>query len=140
MLAFCKRVPPVMQKGLMSSPHGREYYALFPNFFLIGTPTHHFSHTIMPISARKSRGVIRIYWVGDDASASERFGREFSMAMARDVHCEDRAVIAAGQRGLNRGALRQLHFPAHEILLRPLMHYCDARVQAYQDECAGAGA
>src|SRR3546814_20521179 len=86
MLAFGKLVPTLMQKGLMSSPHGREYYALFPNFFLIGTPTQHFSHTIMPISARKSRGVIRIHWVGAEASASERFGREFSMASARAVH------------------------------------------------------
>src|SRR3546814_19764572 len=94
----------------------------------------------MPISARKSRGGSRIYWVGDDASASERFGREFSMAMARDVHCEDRAVIEAGQQGLNSGALRHIHFQEHEILLRLLMHHVDARVQAYTAECEEAAA
>src|SRR3546814_17359039 len=37
MLAFGKLVPTLMQTGLMSSPHGRESYALFHNFFLIGT-------------------------------------------------------------------------------------------------------
>src|SRR3546814_13927195 len=36
MPAFGKLVPTLLQKGMMSSPHGREYYALFPNFFLIG--------------------------------------------------------------------------------------------------------
>ncbi len=140
MLAFGKLVPTLMQKGLMSSPHGREYYALFPNFFLIGTPTQHFSHVVMPISARKSRGVIRIYWVGDDGSASERFGREFSMAMARDVHSEDRAVIEAGQRGLNSGALEYVHFQKNEVLLRHLMYHVDQRVQAYKQEIAGGAA
>lgn len=139
-LAFGKLIPSLMQKGLMTSPHGREYYALFPNFFLIGTPTQHFSHVVMPISARKSRGVIRIYWVGNDSSASERFGREFSMAMARDVHSEDRAVIEAGQRGLNSGALEFIHFQKNEVLLRHLMHHVDQRVQAYKAEIAGGAA
>jgi phenylpropionate dioxygenase-like ring-hydroxylating dioxygenase large terminal subunit len=131
-LAFGRLVPKLMEKGLMNSPHGREYYALFPNFFLIGNPVQHFSHTVMPISARKSRGVFRIYWVGADDSASERFGREFSMANLRDVHSEDRAVIEAGQRGLNSGALEYIHFQEQEVLLRHLMYHVNEKVQAYQ--------
>jgi hypothetical protein len=85
-LAFDKLMPTLMQRGMMNTAHARDYYVLFPNFFLIGTPTQHFTHYVMPISARKSRGVIHLYWVGDDMSASERFGRKFSMAMVRDVH------------------------------------------------------
>lgn len=139
-LAFSKLVPSLMQKDLMSSPYGREYFALFPNFFLIGTPTLHFSHVVMPISARKSRGVIRIYWVDNDSSASERFGREFSMVTGRDVHCEDRAVIEAGQRGLHSGALEHIHFQKNEVLLRHLMHHVDTRVQAYKKEIAEGAA
>jgi phenylpropionate dioxygenase-like ring-hydroxylating dioxygenase large terminal subunit len=131
-LAFGRLVPKLMEKGLMNSPYGREYYALFPNFFLIGNPVQHFSHTVMPISARKSRGVFRIYWVGADDSASERFGREFSMANLRDVHSEDRAVIEAGQRGLNSGALEYIHFQEQEVLLRHLMYHVNEKVQAYQ--------
>jgi phenylpropionate dioxygenase-like ring-hydroxylating dioxygenase large terminal subunit len=131
-LAFGRLVPKLMEKGLMNSPYGREYYALFPNFFLIGNPVQHFSHTVMPISARKSRGVFRIYWVGADDSASERFGREFSMANLRDVHSEDRAVIEAGQRGLNSGALEYIHFQEQEVLLRHLMYHVKEKVQAYQ--------
>jgi len=133
-LAFGKLVPALMQRGMMNTEHARDYYALFPNFFLIGTPTQHFTHYVIPINARKSRGVIRIYWVGDDMNASERFGREFSMAMARDVHSEDRAVIEAGQRGLNSGALKHIHFQSQEVLLRHLMHNVDAKVQAYKAE------
>jgi Ring hydroxylating alpha subunit (catalytic domain) len=97
-----------------------------------------FRRTWLNIGARKSRGVIRIYWVGDDMNASERFGREFSMAMARDVHSEDRAVIEAGQRGLNSGALKHIHFQSQEVLLRHLMHHVNAKVQAYQAELASA--
>jgi phenylpropionate dioxygenase-like ring-hydroxylating dioxygenase large terminal subunit len=138
-LAFGKLVPALIQRGMMNSAHGRDYYALFPNFFLIGTPTQHFSHYVMPISARKSRGVIRLYWVGDDMNASERFGREFSMAMARDVHSEDRAVIEAGQRGLNSGALEHIHLQSQEVLLRHFIHNVDAKVRAYKAELASAG-
>jgi phenylpropionate dioxygenase-like ring-hydroxylating dioxygenase large terminal subunit len=136
-LAFGKLIPALMQRGMMNSEYAREYYALFPNFFLIGTPTQHFAHFVMPINARKSRGVIRIYWVGDDMNASECFGREFSMANARDVHSEDRALIEAGQRGLNSGALEYLHFQSQEVLLRHLMHHVDAKVQAYKKEKIG---
>ena len=138
-LAFGKLVPALMQRGMMNTAHGRDYYALFPNFFLIGTPTQHFSHVVMPINARKSRGVFRLYWVGDDLNASERFGREFSMAMARDVHSEDRAVIEAGQRGLNSGALKHIHLQSQEVLLRHFMHHVDAKVQAFRAERARAG-
>ena len=137
LLAFGRLVPAMMEKGLMDSPHGRDYYALFPNFFLIGNPVQHFSHTVVPINARKSRGVFRIYWVGDDANASERFGREFSMVNLRDVHSEDRAVIEAGQRGLTSGALEYIHFQEQEVLLRHLMYHVDARVEAYKAEQAG---
>lgn len=137
-LAFGRLVAALRHRGMMNSAHGRDYYALFPNFFLIGTPTQHFSHYVMPISARKSRGVVRLYWVGDDMNASERFGREFSMAMARDVHSEDRAVIEAGQRGLNSGALKHIHLQSQEILIRHLMHNVNAKVRAYQaDPSAG---
>ena len=139
-LAFGKLAAILMEKGLMSSPYGREYYALFPNFFMIGNPVQHFSHTVMPIGARKSRGTFRIYWVGPDGSASERFAREFSMANLRDVHSEDRAVIEAGQRGLNSGALTHIHFQQQEILLRHLMYHVDAKVQVYQTEQRGTTA
>jgi phenylpropionate dioxygenase-like ring-hydroxylating dioxygenase large terminal subunit len=136
-LAFGRLVPRLMEKGLMNSAYGREYYALFPNFFLIGNPVQHFSHTVMPISARKSRGAFRIYWVGADASASERFGREFSMVNLRDVHAEDRAVIEAGQRGLNSGALEYVHFQQQEVLLRHLMYHVNEKVEAYTAERSG---
>lgn len=135
--AFGKLVPALMQKGAMQHPFGRAYWATFPNLFMIGTPTQPFVHFVMPISARKSRGVIRIYWIGEDENASERFGREFSVAMARDVHCEDRAIIEAGQRGLASGALEYVHFQSQEVLLRHLMVNVDNKVQEYLAEQAG---
>lgn len=134
MLGFGKAYESAGRRDLLNSPHLRDYYALFPNFFMLGTPTTHFSHTVYPLDAHKSRGVIRLYWVGADATASERFSREFSMATALDIHSEDRGVIEAGQRGLNSGALEYIHFQSQEVLCRHLFNQVDAKVQAYKQE------
>jgi phenylpropionate dioxygenase-like ring-hydroxylating dioxygenase large terminal subunit len=123
-----------------TSPDNREYFALFPNFFLLGTPSQHFSHTVYPISATRSRGVIRLYWIGEDDSATKRFAREFSMATALDIHSEDRAVIEAGQRGLCSGALKHMHFQSREVLCRHLFNSVDQLVQAYKAERDVTGA
>lgn len=131
MLGFGKLYEAAVRQGFLSSPHTKDYFALFPNFFMFGAPTTHFSHTVMPISAQKSRGVIRLYWIGSDSSASERFAREFSMTTALDIHSEDRAVIEAGQRGLNSGALEHIHFQSQEVLCRHFFNQVDSRVQAY---------
>ncbi|MDE2300978.1 MAG: aromatic ring-hydroxylating dioxygenase subunit alpha [Sphingomonadales bacterium] len=128
-----------MEKGLMPNPTNREYYALFPNFFLFGSPTQHFSHTVYPLSARRSRGVIRIYWVGPAQSASEMLAREYSFLVVRDVHSEDVGVIRAGQRGLNSGVLEHLHFQAMEGLCRHLFNVSNAMVEEYRREAAGTG-
>ena len=125
-----------MKRGIVGGPNDREYFALFPNFFLLGTPAPHFSHTVFPLGPTKSRGVIRLYWVGADASASERFGREYVMASARDIHSEDRAVIAAGQRGLSSGALSHIHFQTQESLCRHLWNGVRDAVEAYRVERA----
>jgi phenylpropionate dioxygenase-like ring-hydroxylating dioxygenase large terminal subunit len=87
---------------------------------------------VWPVAAGKSRGVIRLYWIGEDDSASKRFAREYLMATARDIHAEDRAVIEAGQCGLNSGALEHIHFQSQEVLCRHLFESVDERVRAYQ--------
>jgi phenylpropionate dioxygenase-like ring-hydroxylating dioxygenase large terminal subunit len=123
-----------------NDPDNREYFALFPNFFLLGSPGQHFSHTVYPISATRSRGVIRLWWIGEDDSATKRFVREYSMATALDIHSEDRAVIEAGQRGLSSGALKHIHFQSREVLCRHLYNAVDQMVQAYKAERDLAGA
>ena len=126
--------------GLAPSRLDKQYFALFPNVFLFGSPGTHFSHTVFPISATRSRGVIRLYWIGDDDSASKRFAREYGMATALDIHSEDRAVIEAGQRGLNSGALQHIHLQSQEVLLRHLFHAVDQAVEAYKAELVQSGA
>ena len=133
-LAFAKAVASATADGVVVSQDAKEYFALFPNFFLLGSPVQHFSHVVMPISATRSRGVIRIYWIGEDESASERFAREYLMATARDVHCEDRDVIVAGQRGLGRGFLKHIHFQTQEVLCRHLYKNVEAMVRTYLAE------
>jgi phenylpropionate dioxygenase-like ring-hydroxylating dioxygenase large terminal subunit len=118
--------------GFAQAPNNREYFGIFPNFFMLGSPTTHFSHVVYPISATRSRGVIRIYWIGEDDSAIKRFVREYTMATARDVHSEDRAVIEAGQRGLSSGALSHIHFMSQEVLCRHLFHSVNTMVEAYK--------
>lgn len=123
-----------MKAGIVGGLNSREYFALFPSFFILGTPFPHFSHVVYPISATRSRGVIRLYWVGEDSCASERFGREYVLTTARDVHAEDRAVIAAGQRGLSSGALTHVHFQTQEALCRHLYVEVKKAVEAWQSE------
>ncbi|MCB2072739.1 MAG: aromatic ring-hydroxylating dioxygenase subunit alpha [Novosphingobium sp.] len=127
------------EKGLMPDPTNREYYAVFPGFFIFGSPTQHFSHVVYPISATRSRGVIRLYWVGDWETASDRFAREYCLAIAREVHVEDVNVIKAGQRGLNSGALEHIHFQALEGLCRHLYLVSNGIVEAYKAEQEAAG-
>lgn len=136
--AFGKGFQFTAEAGFAQAPNNREYFALFPNFFLLGSPGQHFSHTVFPLSATRSRGVIRLYWIGEDDSASKRFAREYAMASAKDIHSEDRAVIEAGQRGLSSGALQHIHFQSQEVLCRHLMHAVDQAVEAYKAERAGA--
>jgi phenylpropionate dioxygenase-like ring-hydroxylating dioxygenase large terminal subunit len=136
-LAMGKAIQAGTRREVIGGPNDREYFALFPNFFILGTPAPHFSHVVYPLGPTRSRGVIRLYWVGEDADASERFAREYVMATARDVHTEDRAVIAAGQRGLSSGTLTHIHFQTQEALCRHLYNGVRDAVEAY---CAEIGA
>jgi len=138
-IAFGKAAQFAAVEGLLNNPLGKEYLAVFPNFFILGSPISPFSHCVMPIGPTRSRGVIRLYWNGEDDSASRRFAREYSMATALDIHSEDRAVIEAGQRGLSSGALECIHFQEHEVLCRHLMHAVEQRVRSYQQNRSVAG-
>lgn len=135
--AFGKAYEFIAADGFLNAPHNSDYFALFPNFFLFGSPAQHFSHTVMPVSAGRSRGVIRVYWIGPDDSASKRFAREYSLATILDIHSEDRAVIEAGHKGLSSGALEHIHFQSQEVLCRHFMHMVNKMVQTYK---ASAGA
>lgn len=136
--ASMKGIPALMRRGLLDLPHGRDYLAFFPNLFVIGTPTQPFSHTVYPIAANRSRGVVRVYWSGEDADASETFAREYSLGQIRDIHAEDIDMIERGQRGLESGALRHIHFQQMEALCRHLFNEVDARVRDYARETGEA--
>jgi phenylpropionate dioxygenase-like ring-hydroxylating dioxygenase large terminal subunit len=123
--------------GLLDSPYAREYLALFPSLFLLCNAGNHFLHNVYPLGPEKSRGVIRLYWVGADETAGVRYSREFTMATTRDVHSEDVNVIEAGQRGIASGALEHIHFQEKEILCRHLAKVVEESVEAYRAEMAG---
>ena len=133
---FMRGMPRLMADGLTDLPYPREYFALFPNLFLLCNPGQHFLHTVLPLGPERSRGVIRLYWVGDDETASTRYFREASMQTARDVHSEDVDIIRAGQRGLSSGALEHIHFQEKEILCRHLIKVVVEKVEAMQTETA----
>lgn len=130
-IALMKQLEGAMSRQL---EFNMDYLVLFPNFFIFGMAIQHFSHVVYPVSATKSRGVVRLYWVGDDVNASERFAREYAACTTLDIHSEDREVIEAGQRGISSGALSHIHFQAQEVLLRHLYHEVDAAVSSYQAE------
>ena len=127
-----------MEQGIIGGPHDRTYFAVFPSLFVIGTPIQHFSHEVFPISATKSRGVFRVYWVGEDDSATKRYAREYAMASLRDIHTEDVNIITRAQKGLLSGAIKNIHFMSMEGLCRHLYQQVAAQVADYQRECATA--
>ena len=128
-----------MEQGLLGGPHERRYLAIFPSFFIIGTPTQHFSHKVYPISATRSRGVFRVYWVGEDDSSSKRYVREYSLATIRDIHTEDVNIINRAQKGLLSGAIKNIHFMSMEGLCRHLIQQVIASVEEWQAERQSAG-
>jgi phenylpropionate dioxygenase-like ring-hydroxylating dioxygenase large terminal subunit len=138
MLMATRGAARLMKDGIMGHPYERDYFALFPNLFLLGSSGNHFLHNVYPLAANRSRGVIRLYWVGDDETASTRYAREAIMATTRDVHSEDVAVIEAGQRGLSSGAIEHIHFMEKEILCRHLIKVVEEKVESYRAEIADA--
>jgi phenylpropionate dioxygenase-like ring-hydroxylating dioxygenase large terminal subunit len=138
--AFGKMARLAMSNGFANSAQARQYYAIFPNTFLLGSPTQPFSHTVIPLAANRSRGIVRIYWIGKDDSASKRFAREYAMATILDIHAEDRSVIEAGHRGLSSGAIDHIHFQSQEVLCRHLFQSVDQIVKAYKADDASPGA
>jgi len=131
--AYGKTAQSVMEDGV-SMADAKEYYGIFPNLFLFGNPMTPFVQHIVPLAHNKTRSVIRLYWIGDDNSASKRFARESAMATALDIHSEDRAVIERGQMGLASGALSHIHFQSQEVLCRHLYNEVTTRVEAYKAE------
>ena len=128
-----------MEQGIIGGPNDRTYFAIFPSFFIIGTPIQHFSHKVMPISATKSRGVFRVYWVGEDDSATKRYAREYALCAIRDIHTEDVNIINRAQKGLLSGAIRNIHFMSMEGLCRHLYQQVVASVEEWKAEQAAMG-
>ncbi|MDR2857816.1 MAG: aromatic ring-hydroxylating dioxygenase subunit alpha [Novosphingobium sp.] len=130
-----------VEQGVIGGPNDRTYFALFPNFFIIGTPIQHFSHVVYPLSATRSRGVFRVYWVGEDDSAATRYAREYTLCAIRDVHTEDVNIIRRAQKGLSSGALKHIHFMSMEGLCRHLYQQVVEQVEAWETEqqLEGAG-
>ncbi len=131
MTGYMRGAARMAADGILNHPESRNYFALFPNFFLFGSPGQHFLHTVLPMGPEKSRGVIRIYWIGEDENASTRYAREAAVATVRDIHSEDVAVITAGQRGLSSGALEHIHFQEQEVLCRHLISVVESKVKAF---------
>jgi phenylpropionate dioxygenase-like ring-hydroxylating dioxygenase large terminal subunit len=138
LLPMMRMMPRLARDGLANSADARNYFALFPNLFLLGSPGNHFLHTVMPISATKSRGTVRLYWVGEDETAGVRYAREATMATTRDIHAEDVSIIERGQRGLSSGAIEHIHFQEKEVLCRHLIEVVVEMVEEYRAESAAA--
>ncbi len=116
--------------------HADRYLSIFPNLFVRHALTMPFTHDLRPLSPTRSRGIVRIYWVGDDANASMRFAREFGVISMIDVLAEDRNIVEEGQAGLSSGALEHIHFQHHEAMCRHLYKGVNDMVEAHLAERA----
>jgi phenylpropionate dioxygenase-like ring-hydroxylating dioxygenase large terminal subunit len=114
-------------------------FKLFPCLHVVGLPpAQQFTHTHWPLGPDRTRSVVRMYWAEEADSASTAFFRELAAMSIRDVLAEDRLAVEAGQRGLAMGALDQVRFQDHEILLRHQYETVQAKVAEYLAERAEA--
>lgn len=109
-------------------------FKLFPCFHVVGLPPNQYTHTMMPLGPGRTRGTIRMYWTQKADCASRLFSREMAFASVRDVLCEDRLAVEAGQRGISKGAIDKVYFQDHEVLLRHLYETVREVVTDYASE------
>ncbi|MDR2856768.1 MAG: aromatic ring-hydroxylating dioxygenase subunit alpha [Novosphingobium sp.] len=110
-------------------------FKLFPAFHIVSLPPgQQFSHTHYPLGPDRTRGVVRLYWTKKPDSASRLFAQEMGAMSIRDVLSEDRFAVQSGQRGLNSGAVEQVRFQDHEMLLRHLYETVQEQVADYLAE------
>jgi phenylpropionate dioxygenase-like ring-hydroxylating dioxygenase large terminal subunit len=126
--------------GLLGRPYSSDYFIFFPNLYVFGNPTMHFTHLVTPLSAGRCRGVFRFYWTGEARTASERLAREMATAFGREIHAEDFETIKSAQRGLSSGAIKHVNFQKHEVLCRHLGRTVTDMVEAYRAEQEAIGA
>ena len=88
------------------------------------------------VGPTRTRGTIRMYWTEQTDCASRAFAREMAFVTIRDVLCEDRLAVEAGQRGISRGAIDKVYFQDHEILLRHLYMTVQDKVASFVDDQA----
>jgi phenylpropionate dioxygenase-like ring-hydroxylating dioxygenase large terminal subunit len=120
-------------------PFPKTDFKLFPCLHVVGLPPGtQYTHTMMPLGPDRTRGTIRMYWTAAADSASRLFAREFAAMSIRDVLAEDRWAVEAGQRGVSGGAIEQVHFQDHEMLLRHLYETVERKVADYLAERAAA--
>ncbi len=145
--------PPVPETLMMAGMRGAKLAAqdgvvcpktdfkLFPCFHVVGLPPGtQFTQTMMPLGPGRTRATVRMYWTTPANNASRRYTREFMAMTIRDVLSEDRHAVESAQRGLNSGAIAQIHFQDHEMLLRHLYETTVQIVTEYKAEQAQAAA
>jgi len=110
-------------------------FKLFPCLHIVSLPPgQQFSHTHFPLGPDRTRGVVRMYWTKQPDSATRMFVEEFGAMSIRDVLSEDRFAVEAAQRGLNSGAIEDMHLQDHEMLLRHMCETVQEKVSAYLAE------
>jgi phenylpropionate dioxygenase-like ring-hydroxylating dioxygenase large terminal subunit len=110
-------------------------FKLFPCLHAVSLPPgQQFTQTMMPLGPHRTRGTVRMYWTEKLDCASRVFAREYGAMSIRDVLSEDRWAVEAGQRGLARGTIAQVHFQDHEMLLRHLYETVQQKVADYLAE------
>jgi len=105
---FCLATVCAREDGVSVSNDAKDLFRALPQFLHPGFAVAALFALVMPISATRSRGVIRLYWIGEDETASERFAREYLMAAAHSrafangSHQDRQSGSTNGCRGCRR--------------------------------------
>ena len=90
-----------------------------------------------PLGPEKSRGVIRLYWVGEDETASTRYFREAVDADRARHPFRGRRYHPRRPAGDFQRRARSHHFQEKEVLCRHLVKVVEEKVEAYKADPAG---
>ncbi len=115
--SFLERLSPRVLNPTGSSNWSFDLYYIFPNFHFLLFGGFCLTHHMWPISVDRSVWEARLY-LPQAENAAQRFSREYTRCVTRDVWLEDGSTLENVQRGLTSGALTHTPLQDQELLIR----------------------
>ena len=115
--SFLERLSPSVLNPTRSPNWSFDLYYIFPNFHFLLFGGFCLTHYMWPITVDRSMWEARLY-LPQAENAAQRFSREYTKCVTRDVWLEDGSTLENVQRGLTSGAITHTPLQDQELLIR----------------------